>query len=193
MSDTLPAIDSNHPPESATPSWWRRLLGRLCAYETMSGNGRCPVYLERWTLLKLFGCALYLHHFLGDDWAADPHDHPRRFVTIGLWGWYWEDVYQPHDFECPHPQCYEGWLHSDEDVTCDGPCRVCGPTTKRYSAPWFRTFPASHLHRVRAAECGNTWTLVLVLPKSRPWGFVQSGAWIPWKRYTFGKEARKSC
>lgn len=73
----------------------RRLIARLFRYETMSGNGACPVYLERWTLLQLFGWAAYLHHFLGDDWALDPHDHPRRFISIGLLGWYIEDVFEP--------------------------------------------------------------------------------------------------
>lgn len=95
-------IDSNFAP--AGKRWFRRLLDRLFFYETMSGNGTCPVYLER-----------------------------------------------------------------------------------------FRSFPAEHLHRVRASPCGNCWTLVIVLRKSRPWGFVQDGRWIPFKQYVFGGKSRKSC
>lgn len=132
----------------------------------MSGNGQCPVYLERWTLAKLFGFAAYLHHFLGDDWALDPHDHPRRFVSVGLWGWYWEDVFDAG-----------GVLQS----------------TRRYRAPWCRTFPAEHLHRVRAKECGNTWTLVIVLRHSRGWGFIQGGKWVPFRDYVYGGKSRKAC
>jgi len=124
-----------------------------------------PVYLERFTLFDRLGYGVYLHHFLGDDWALDPRDHPRRFISIGLWGWYWEDVF-----------------------FSDGK----GYTT-RYSAPWIRSFPAEHLHRVRASECGNCWTLVIVLRKSRPWGFVQGGKWIGFKDYVFGGKSRKSC
>lgn len=159
-------IDSNLPPPIEAPSLLRRILNRFCHYETMSGNGVCPVYLERWTMLEAFGCGLYLHHFLGDDWAIDPHDHPRRFVSIGLKGWYFEDVFDP-----------AGRLVS----------------STRYNAPWARSFPAEHLHRVRAKECGDCWTLVIVLRKSRKWGFVQDGLWIPFKDYVFGGKFRKQC
>lgn len=159
-------IDSNLPPEIKKPSPLRRLLNRFCHYETMSGNGACPVYLERWTIGEAFGCGVYLHHFLGDDWAKDPHDHPRRFISIGLRGWYDEDIFAPN-----------GIFYR----------------TERFHAPWIRSFPAEHLHRVRAAECGDTWTLVIVLRKSRPWGFVQNGIWIPFKSYVFGGKYRKDC
>jgi len=163
-------IDSDLPPPIESPSIWRRLLNRFCAsYETMSGNGACPVYLERWTLGEGWNCGIYLHHFLGDDWAIDPHDHPRRFISIGLWGWYWEDVF----------------VHVGETLQA--------LTPRKYRAPWVRSFPAEHLHRVRAAECGNVWTLVIVLPKTRRWGFVQDGKWIGFRDYVFGGKARKSC
>lgn len=174
----MKTIDSNLPPAHPNPSWMRRLLNRLCFYETMSGNGSCPVYLERWTIKEAFGCGLYLHHFIGDDWAEDPHDHPRRFISIGLWGWYWEDVFRQSAVQTPDLQA------SNQTVMV---------SQKRYSAPWFRSFPAEHLHRVRASECGNCWTLVIVLRKSRPWGFVRDGLWVPFKRYVFEGQARKSC
>lgn len=142
-----------------------KLFGWL-RYETMSGMGACPVYLERWIIIQAFQCGLYLHHFLGDDWALDPHDHPRRFISIGLKGWYYEDVFDE-----------VGALKE----------------TLKFQAPWVRSFPANHIHRVRASECGNTWTLVLVLPKSRDWGFIQDGVWVPFKKYVFGGKYRKSC
>lgn len=144
-----------------------RCLNRLFRYESMSGNGACPVYLERWHLFKLFlDCAGYLHHFLGDDWALDPHDHPRRFISIGLRGWYWEDVYLSNGDLC---------------------------SSTRYNAPWVRSFPAEHLHRIRATREANAWTMVIVLPKSRPWGFVQGGKWIAFRDYVFGGKARMDC
>lgn len=144
-----------------------KLINRFCRYESMSGAGQCPVYLHRWTLFDLFNHAVYLHKFVGDDWAIDPHDHPRRFISIGLKGWYWEDVFDPRDGS--------------------------KLATTKHVAPWVRTFPAEHLHLVRAAECGDCWTLVIVLPKSRKWGFVRDGVWIPFKDYVFGGKARKSC
>jgi hypothetical protein len=163
----------------------RNIIQKITKYETMSGNGVCPIYLERWTLLELFGCAVYLHRFLGDDWAKDPHDHPRRFISIGLWGWYWEDMFRPAqrlDVEA---------AAREEGVPAVDVTELIH--SKRYSAPWFRSFPAEHLHRVRASECGNTWTLVIVLPKSRRWGFVQDGKWVAFKDYVFGGKFRKDC
>lgn len=162
----MKTVDGTHPPLVENPSWLRRLLNRFCFYETMSGAGRCPVYLERWTLFVRWGFGVYLHHFIGDDWSADPHDHPRRFITIGLRGWYWEDVF-------------------------DATGRKI--SSRRYTAPWIRSFPAEHLHRVRASECGNCWTLVIVCRKSRAWGFVQDGVWIHFREYVFGGKARGDC
>jgi hypothetical protein len=156
-------IDSYLPTNN---SWLHRIFRKLFPFETMSGNGACPVYLERWTIGQLFGCGAYLHHFLGDDWALDPHDHPRRFISIGLRGWYYEDVFTGN-----------GEIYS----------------THRFQAPWIRSFPAEHLHRVRAVECGNVWTLVIVLRKSRGWGFLKDGEWISFKQYVFGGKFRKAC
>ena len=166
----MKTIDSNHPP-AGERSRLCRIFDRLFFYESMSGAGTCPVYLERWTLALGFRCGVYLHHFIGDDWALDPHDHPRRFISIGLWGWYWEDVFRPV-------------------LTTGEPGQL---QVTRHDAPWIRTFPANHLHRVRASECGNCWTLVMVLPKSRSWGFVQDGRWIHFKEYVFGGKSRKAC
>lgn len=146
--------------------WLLSKAAKLLSYETMDGAGACPVYLERWTFLRLLGCAVYLHHFLGDDWSIDPHDHPRRFISVGLKGWYFEDVFDE-----------AGKLRE----------------TIRFQAPWFRSFPATHIHRVRAKECGDVWTLVIVLRKSRGWGFIQEGRWIPFREYVFGGKSRKAC
>ena len=163
----MKVIDSNLPPLIENPSVFRRIVNCVCrSYETMSGNGACPVYLERWVLAEALNRGAYLHHFIGDDWAVDPHDHPRRFISIGLKGWYYEDVFN----------------ELGELVK-----------TERFDAPWFRSFPAEHLHRVRPSECGDCWTLVIVLPKSRRWGFVQDGKWIAFKDYVFGGKSRKSC
>lgn len=146
----------------------KRFLNWLVGYryETMDGAGQCPTYLERWTLVNRLGLGIYLHHFLADDWALDPHDHPRRFISIGLRGWYWEDVYD-----------HEGRLMN----------------STQYVAPWCRSFPADHVHRIRAQESANCWTLVLVMPKSRDWGFIRDGKWMPFREYVFGGKARKAC
>jgi len=134
---------------------FNRLFGRA---EEINGRERCPTYLYRWTLAArrgLFG--VYLHHFVGDDWSRDLHDHPKRFISIGLWGWYIEET----------------------------------PTSRRkYRAPWIRTFPAEHIHRLMVPS-KNTWTLVIVLKPVREWGFWHEGRFIGWREYVEGKTADK--
>lgn len=124
--------------------------------EEINGRERCPTYLYRWTLIQVKGkFSLYLHHFVGDDWSRDLHDHPKRFISIGLWGWYLEQ-------------------------TPSG--------TKRYHAPWIRSFPATHIHRL-SVPSKNCWTLVAVLKPVREWGFWHLGRFIPWRSYVNGADA----
>lgn len=137
-------------------------INRRFHMEEINGADRCPTYLFRWTIRRGENWACYLHHFVGDDWARDFHDHPKRFISIGLWGSYIE--------ETPAGE-------------------------KRYQAPWIRTFPATHIHRLRMTRPGSTcWTLVIVLKAERGWGFWQGNNWIPWMRYVGDKDiARKNC
>lgn len=140
------------------------LLSRLFGPpEEINGAERCPTYLYRWKLWGgRHGRAAYLHRFVGDDWSRDMHDHPKRFVSIGLWGSYVE-------------------------LTPDFGGKV-------YRAPWFRTFPAEHTHRLAliGREC---WTLVIVLRTEREWGFWVDGTWVPWRRYvrTHLADGRTAC
>lgn len=105
--------------------------------EEINGN-RCPTSLYRWKIIGIKQYKLYIHHFVGDDWSINLHDHPRRFISIGIYGWYYED-------------------------TPNG--------TKKYTAPWFRSFPAEHKHRIRVPS-KNCWTLAIVLKITRQWGFL---------------------
>lgn len=146
-----------------------KLIDRLFQREEMDGDGRCQTYLVRWTLLKLWGKrGVYLHHFVGDDWSRDLHDHPKRFVSIGLWGSYRE---------------WTPWLrHPSGDSVERG---------TDYKAPWVRTFPADHIHRITLIDGRPCWTLVIVLKTVRPWGFWHRGVWIPWRQYVGSETATK--
>jgi hypothetical protein len=142
-----------------------RLLSRLFGQaEEINGHDRCPTYLYRWTMLKGADWAVYLHHFVGDDWSRDLHDHPKRFISIGLWGWYIEET---PDF------AYDVF-----------------PIVRktRYRAPWIRTFPAEHIHRL-SVPSKNCWTLVIVCKRVRDWGFWHEGRFIPWRSYVKGADA----
>jgi len=150
------------------------LINRLFHLEEMDGDGECEIYLRRWTLFSFSLTkkspsllSVYLHHFVGDDWARDLHDHPKRFWSFGLWGRYIE--------ETPSKSGY-------------------GTTSKMYFAPWFRTFPPKHIHRVRLVDGVPCWTLVVVGWPKRDWGFWHKGVWVPWEYYVneMGHENR-SC
>lgn len=130
-----------------------RWFNRVFKLEEINGAERCPTYLYRWTILRLFGCGVYLHHFVGDDWSRDLHDHPKRFISIGLAGKYTEET----------------------------------PAGERvFKAPFIRSFPATHIHRLRLEPGQTAWTLVIVLRAVRPWGFWHKGVWIHWREYVKG-------
>ena len=145
------------------------LLGKA---EEINGGERCPTYLWRWTIAKWRGRGIYLHHFVADDWSLDLHDHPKRFISIGLCGRYVEITPDPKG----------------------------GSKTKTFQAPWVRSFPAEHIHRIRMVRgwlgtIEDCWTLVIVLKPTRQWGFWHLGKFIPWREYVNSETATqmKAC
>lgn len=164
----------------------RSWLNRLLDYEAIDGRGICPTYLHRWRLLRIPGlCKVYLHHFVGNDWSVDPHDHPCTFWNIGIKGQYFEDQWARPWHEKPSH-------------------------TRFFRAPWFRTFGDSHTHRVRAFPQGpaeqrqmegrtpGAWTLCVVFKKTRDWGFwwPHRGLrhWVPSQEYIDGAgHDRRDC
>ncbi len=145
-------------------------LSKLFRYESIDGHGRCPTYLHRWTLFQprwwrwlWRGFGVYLHKFVGDDWSRDLHDHPKRFISIGLKGAYRE--------------------HSWNPTTGESQTRV-------FVAPWVRTFPADHTHRLELLEDRRPcWTLVFVLRTVREWGFWAPSGWRIWRDYVKAGDA----
>lgn len=139
------------------------ILDRLFGVaEEINGAHRCATYLFRWVLFSCRWFKVYLHHFVGNDWSRDMHDHPKRFISIGLRGSYVER-------------------------TPDG--------SRQYRAPWFRTFPATHIHRI--VEVHKCWTLVIVGKEVRGWGFwhhfgphYRPARFIPWRDYVKGWGAK---
>lgn len=134
--------------------------------EEINGANRCPTYLYRWHVLSTRWFKAYLHHFVADDWSLDLHDHPKRFISVGLWGGYVE-----------------------ERPVMNGGC-----VWEEFRAPWIRSFPAEHIHRV-SVPSKSCWTLCIVLRQVRPWGFWHEGEFIPWREYVGGEVAdrMKAC
>ena len=156
---------SNHPP--TRNDWLYRLLNWLFTREDIDSGGRCE-YLHRWWIRRSRGWGCYLHHFVGNDGSRDLHDHPRRFISIGLWGSYEEITPLRNN---------DGTVNWDvEDMT-------------RYQAPWIRSFPATHIHRVVLDPGCTCWTLLIVMPVSREWGFWPKGRWVLWRDYLTSSRA----
>ena len=144
----------------------RSLLGTP---EEINGRERCPTYLYRWTVISTRWLRVYLHKFVGDDWSRDLHDHPKRFISIGLWGSYRE----------------ERWLSTEAAEFS---------WSEIYRAPWVRTFPAEHIHRLSLLT-KTCWTLVIVGQSTREWGFWHDGQFVQWREYVDSETAdkRKAC
>lgn len=155
------------------------LVSKVPAVEHI-GAADCPL-MDRWTLWESdrFDCKLLLHHFL--PWASDPdcHDHPRPFVTVVLRGRY-EDI-------VPCPECSRdpGWSQRGSYRAlrpcerCSGHGKVVGETM---TAGKIRRRRARHAHLTRTDGRG-AWTLVLMGPKRRPWGFLRKGRWWQFRDY----------
>jgi hypothetical protein len=151
-------------------------LTRLFKLEEINGHGRCPTYLYRWTLFQPKwgkGFGVYVHKFVDDDWSFDLHDHPKRFISIGLKGAYIEET----------PRTPPAWNKFQDEL------RVTLFTNRQlFTAPWVRSFPAHHIHRLALVRMAlgkklPCWTLVIVLTHVREWGFWHAGSFIPWRTY----------
>lgn len=149
------------------------------------GQPECPILLRRTLVANRFGKIL-LHYFLPTSRDRDPHDHPASFVTIVLRGGY--DDIQPCSFcsaEAP------GWVLGEESndwrhARPMAPCEECGATGRgavdEVRAPAIRFRSAEHTHTTIAGPEG-AWTLVLMGPKRKPWGFLRDGRWWLWRQY----------
>jgi len=138
---------------------------RLWRWENICGPDGKP-YLRRFVLARLPGNRrVYLHHFVGDDWARHPHDHPKAFWSIGLWGGYTE--------------------HQYIDLAVVNILKQAG--VLRWRAPWVRWFPAEHIHRIMLTPgVSGAWTLVITGRQSRRWGFWRGlpvTQWVDWVTY----------
>ena len=139
------------------------VIDKLFSLEKINGADRCPTYLYRWTLFKLLGRGVYLHHFIGDDWSLDLHDHPKRFISLGIKGRYVENYEEANGTR----------------------------NARMWTAPWLRSFPARHKHRLCIMPGEDCWTLVYVGKSERGWGFWHDGIYIPFRDYIGSKLADK--
>lgn len=137
------------------------------------GPPACPI-MHRWTLLKLCGRKLLLHHFLPNADDRAEHDHPAPFWTFVLWGGY--------DDRVPCSMC-NGLRSADSEWSAPS-CGRCGGQGDvpgdRMRAGMLRRRVATYRHRTRVLPSG-AWTIVWMGRKERLWGFWKDGRWWPWR------------
>jgi hypothetical protein len=139
------------------------------------GQEACPMML-RWEFLSTRFLKAMVHYFPAEVSDRDPHDHPRPFVTFVLRGNYRDESWER----------ISGGTEPDE-------AQIGRMVKERVHAGAVRYRPASHLHIVETDGVG-CWTLVVMGPIVREWGFVRlsTGLWWEWGRYIqrFGGVAR---
>jgi hypothetical protein len=146
------------------------------AKQADDAGGKSGVFRQRPRRWKLL-----LHRFPGRVDDRDVHDHPRRFWTLVLWGSYVDAT--------PCPTCRGTGTLPFESPLPWGPifaaCDECAGRGERFETVRAGTVhfrPANHTHRTIADR--GAWTLVLMGPIERPWGFVsKDGRWWPWREY----------
>lgn len=143
----------------------RDALERLVETEVI-GQEECPMML-RWEFLDWGFVKAMVHYFPPEVSDRDPHDHPRPFITLVLRGNYRD----------------ESWVVCNPKARPED-TKIGVRRTERLFAGAFRYRPARYLHIVETDERG-CWTIVVMGPKVREWGFVRlvSGSWWQWGRY----------
>lgn len=137
-------------------------------------------YLIRWEWNNPF-FGIKLHHIVGSDDDRDLHDHPWSFLSIILWGGYWE-----------HLTVDDAWHRSAGPLYPAG-YEITGEGHKETARKWYG--PGSVLwrplpwpHRLELPAGKKAWTLVFTGPYRREWGFHTICGFIPWPRYQQAKE-----
>jgi hypothetical protein len=116
-------------------------------------------YLTRWRIVQTPWAAIYLHRMDGPDPRPTLHDHPWRFLSIVLRGGYVERRRDPVDLA------------------------VRARTVRHVNVMGLQD-----AHSIRELLRVPTWTLLLVGPRVRTWGYLEpAGSTAAWRWTEFDK------
>ena len=120
------------------------------------------IFLERrgWKHDRLGG--IFLHRMAAPDPDLDLHDHPWAFLTIPLWGGYVEHRCATRDAPLA--------------AAIASPAARGYPETRRPLRP--RRMRLDECHRIVELRRRTAWTLVLLGPRRRRWGFYTPTGWV---------------
>lgn len=137
-----------------------RFLDRLERRVINGCESRTP-YLTRYYLLRSRWLSVYLHQFHRSDEGTELHDHPWHFVAVILKGGYWEWLRTPS-------------RHTPGLTFLEQHWRPPGSILIR---------PAATAHRVEVDSDRLPWSLVILGPIVRKWGFHTPSGWMHWKTH----------
>lgn len=112
------------------------------------------LYLTRWRIVQTPWFSLYLHRFDAPDSRPTLHDHPWTFVSLMLRGGYMERRLNPHTMQ----------------------------VDEAHRVRWINRVRASDAHAIMTLARVPSWSLLLVGPRVRTWGYwepvdVEAGEW----------------
>ena len=133
----------------------RKLLNNFFKGEILYSAENCPPFLRRWTLIPSFITRLF-----GKDCGVFLHC-------------IFESDKDLHD----HPARFISFGIKGRyiDVNPNG--------ERLFKAPWIRTFQANYIHRIQLFPNEKAWTIVIIFPHEREFGFWIDGVWMNWKEY----------
>lgn len=144
--------------------WLYLLLQRVLGRSDIVHNG--SLYMSRWRFFNaprwLGGWGLRVHRIVRSDMDRELHDHPFSFLSIILWGGYWELSHAP---KCP------------SSIGHHEACRL----EERYRVGSFVFRRAEHAHRLVLSR--PAWTFVIRGPIRKRWGFYTAEGWLPWREW----------
>jgi hypothetical protein len=145
---------------------WQWLCVLLSGEPHFYIGGKERPYMLRWYVVpRNRWLNVYLHKFMRDDDDRALHDHPWNFVSVMLWGSYWEW------------QDWGGVIHG---------------ARRAWLSFAFRRATDQHRVTLRRDDAGQPipcWTLVFTGPKVRTWGFWCPKGFVPWTEFVATDDA----
>jgi hypothetical protein len=140
-----------------------------------------PIYLIRYSLFSCRWFAVKLHKiFLSDDDCL--HCHPWSFISVILWGGYWECRPAPG---MPAKDSHLGReIYSREHLRRDYTAHHihANGIVRRWKSPGSVLWrPAPSVHKLELVNPATT--LVITFRKKWDWGFYTRSGWKFWKDY----------
>lgn len=130
------------------------------------------VYLDRWGLQAPRIGGIFLHRMDAPDPGLDLHDHPWTFLSIILWGGYIEE----------RALCRSAPLLAHAAEVLDDKIPR-GETVERRRWLSWRVMRLDQCHRITALTRPRVWSLVIVGPYRRSWGFYLPRGYIGERAY----------